>query len=76
MLSSIATAVLLVLPILWLAVHDWRVFVAAALASVLPLLLPLAVMATTGIPLRIGTVVVLAIAFGSSSTIPCTSESG
>lgn len=64
MLSSVATAVLLVLPILWLAVRDWRVFVAATLANVLPLLLPLAVMATTGIPLRIGTVVVLAIAFG------------
>jgi hypothetical protein len=64
MLSSIATAVLLVLPILWLAVPERRVFIAATLANVVPLLLPLAVMAMSGIPLRIGTVVVLAIAFG------------
>jgi hypothetical protein len=64
MAASIATAVLLVLPILWLAVRDRRVFVAATIANVLPLLLPLAVMAVTGISLRIGTVVVLAIAFG------------
>ena len=64
MLASIATAVLLVLPILWLAVPERRVFIAATLANVVPLLLPIAVMAVSGIPLRIGTVVVLAIAFG------------
>ena len=49
---------------LWLALRDRQLFVAAAVANVLPLMLPLAFMALTGIVLRIGTAVVLAIALG------------
>ena len=64
MLASLATAMVLVLPMLWLIIREQRMFIAATLANCVPLLLPLAVMAVTGMSLRIGTVVVLAIAFG------------
>jgi predicted RND superfamily exporter protein len=55
---------LIVLPLMWIALREWRLFIAAAVANVLPLALPLALMAATGITLRIGTAVVLAIALG------------
>ena len=55
---------LIVLPLMWLALRELRLFIAAALANLLPLALPLALMAATGITLRIGTSVVLAIALG------------
>jgi predicted RND superfamily exporter protein len=64
MLTSLATAMLIVLPLMWFALRDLRLFVAATIANVLPLLLPLAFMAATGIALRIGTAVVLALALG------------
>lgn len=64
MLVSMLTGFAVVLPMLWLALRERRLFIAAAVANVLPLLLPLAFMAATGIVLRIGTVVVLAIALG------------
>ena len=64
MLRSIGTALLVVLPILWIGVRKWRLFFAAAIANLVPLLLPLSFMAVTGIPIRIGTAVVLAIALG------------
>ncbi len=64
MLTSLATAMLIVGPLLWIALREWRLFFAASIANVLPLLLPLAFMAVTGITLRIGTAVVLAIALG------------
>lgn len=64
MLTGLFTAILLVLPILWLALRDRRLFIAAAVANMLPLLVPLAFMAATGLVLRIGTAVVLAIALG------------
>jgi len=64
MLVSLATAMLIVLPLMWLALREMRLFFAAALANLLPLALPLALMAVTGITLRIGTAVVLAIALG------------
>ena len=64
MLTSLATAMLIVLPLLWLARRDMRLFAAACAANMLPLMLPLAFMAATGISLRIGTVVVLALALG------------
>lgn len=64
MLTSLATAMLIVGPLLWLALRDVRLFTAAALANLLPLLLPLAFMTASGISLRIGTAVVLAIALG------------
>jgi predicted RND superfamily exporter protein len=64
MLVSLATAMLIVLPLMWFALKELRLFFAAALANLLPLVLPLALMAATGITLRIGTAVVLAIALG------------
>jgi hydrophobe/amphiphile efflux-3 (HAE3) family protein len=64
MLVSLATAMLIVLPLMWIALREFRLFIAAAVANVLPLALPLALMAATGITLRIGTAVVLAIALG------------
>jgi predicted RND superfamily exporter protein len=64
MLVSLATAMLFVLPLMWFALRESRLFVAATLANLLPLVLPLALMAVTGITLRIGTAVVLAIALG------------
>ena len=64
MLTSFATAIFIVMPLLWLALRERRLFIAASIANVLPLLLPLAFMAATGITLRIGTAVVLAIALG------------
>ena len=64
MLVSLATAMLIVLPLMWIALRELRLFIAAAVVNVLPLALPLALMAATGITLRIGTAVVLAIALG------------
>lgn len=64
MLRSLVTAVLVVLPILWLALPRWRMFLAMAIANLAPLLLPLSFMALVGIKLRIGTAVVMAIALG------------
>jgi hypothetical protein len=64
MVVSMVTGFAVVLPMLWLALRERRLFIAAAVANLLPLLLPLAFMAATGIVLRIGTVVVLAIALG------------
>jgi hydrophobe/amphiphile efflux-3 (HAE3) family protein len=64
MLISMTTALVVVLPMLWLVLRERRLFIAAAVANVLPLLLPLAFMAATGIVLRIGTAVVLAVALG------------
>lgn len=64
MLTSLATAMLIVLPLMWLALKEPRLFAAAAVTNLLPLVLPLAFMAATGITLRIGTAVVLAIALG------------
>jgi hydrophobe/amphiphile efflux-3 (HAE3) family protein len=64
MLVSLATAMLIVLPLMWIALRELRLFFAAAVANLLPLVLPLALMAATAITLRIGTAVVLAIALG------------
>jgi len=64
MLTSLITALFIVLPMLWLVLRERRLFIAAAFANTLPLLAPLAFMAATGTVLRIGTVVVLAVALG------------
>jgi predicted RND superfamily exporter protein len=64
MLTSLGTAMIIVLPLMWVALRDLRLFIAASLANLLPLLLPLAFMAAAGISLRIGTAVVLALALG------------
>ncbi len=64
MLISFATAMLIVIPILWIVMRELRLFVTAFVTNLLPLALPLAFMAAAGISLRIGTAVVLAIALG------------
>ncbi len=64
MLRSIASAMLIVLPLLWLALRKRRLFITAAMINIAPLAVPLAFMAATGIAFRIGTAVVLAIALG------------
>lgn len=64
MLTSLLTAMLIVLPLMWIALRELRMLVAATAANLLPLALPLAFMAAAGITLRIGTAVVLAIALG------------
>jgi len=64
MLISFFTAMLIVLPIMYLVLRNRRLFIAAAAANLLPLLIPLAYMAVSGTALRIGTVVVLAIIIG------------
>ena len=64
MLRSIASAMLIVLPLLWLALRERRLFITAAMINIAPLAVPLAFMAATGIAFRIGTAVVLAIALG------------
>jgi predicted RND superfamily exporter protein len=64
MLISFFTAMVIVLPIMFLVLRSRRLFVAAAAANLLPLLIPLAFMAATGTVLRIGTVVVLAVIIG------------
>ena len=64
MLISLITAVFIVMPLMWFALRQFRLFFAAAITNLLPLFLPLAFMAAAGITLRIGTSVVLAIALG------------
>ena len=64
MMRSLFTALLVVLPILFLASRNLRLFAAGAIANLVPLLIPLSFMAATGITVRIGTAVVLAIALG------------
>lgn len=64
MLISLFTAMLIVMPLMWLALRQTRLFVAAAVTNLLPLVLPLAFMAVADITLRVGTAVVLAIALG------------
>lgn len=64
MLTSLVVAIFVVLPMLWLVLRERRLFVAAAVANIMPLLVPLAFMAITGTVLRIGTVVVLAVTLG------------
>jgi hypothetical protein len=64
MLISLITAIFIVMPLMWIALRQFRLFFAAAITNLLPLFLPLAFMAAAGITLRIGTSVVLAIALG------------
>lgn len=64
MLTSLVTAMFIVMPLMWFALKQFRLFMAAAITNLLPLVLPLAFMAVAGITLRVGTAVVLAIALG------------
>lgn len=64
MLASFSTSCLLILPLLALALRRVRLVVVAVLPNVLPMLFALAFMSWTGISLRIGTAMILAIALG------------
>lgn len=62
MLAGFAVSALLLLPILALALRDGRLLLVAIVANLFPLLFALAFMAWTGIAVRIGTSMILAIA--------------
>lgn len=62
MLVSFVTSALLVLPILVFALRSWRQLLIAVPANMLPMLAALAAIGWTGITLRVGTALVLAIA--------------
>ena len=64
MLMSFATSMLLVLPILAFALGSVRLFVVSLIPNLLPMVFALAFSVWVGIPIRIGTAMVLAIAFG------------
>ncbi|MDX1741449.1 MAG: MMPL family transporter, partial [Rhodothermales bacterium] len=64
MLMSFATSMLLVLPILALALWSVRLFIVSLIPNLLPMVFALAFSVWVGIPIRIGTAMVLAIAFG------------
>jgi predicted RND superfamily exporter protein len=64
MLMSFATSMLLVLPILALALWSVRLFLVSLIPNLLPMVFALAFSVWVGIPIRIGTAMVLAIAFG------------
>lgn len=68
---SAITALALILPIMWLAIRDWRLLCAAVVPTVLPILAVVGFMGLTGITVRIGTAMMLAIALGlaASNTI-------
>jgi len=64
MMLSAVTALLLILPIMWFAIRDIRLFVAAILPTVFPVIAALGFMGLTGITVRIGTAMILAISLG------------
>ncbi len=64
MLMSFATSMLLVLPILAFALGSVRLFVVSLIPNLMPMVFALAFSVWVGIPIRIGTAMVLAIAFG------------
>jgi len=64
MLMSFGTSMLLVLPILAFALGSVRLFLISLVPNLLPMVFALAFSVWVGIPIRIGTAMVLAIAFG------------
>lgn len=64
MVRSFVTAVLIIVPIMFLVLKDRTLFVASVLPNIFPMVIALAFMAVTGITVRIGTAMILAIAFG------------
>jgi len=64
MLSSFITACILILPIMALLLRSIRLFFVSLLPNILPMIAALAFMAVTGISVRIGTAMILAIALG------------
>ncbi|WNC73462.1 MMPL family transporter [Thalassotalea psychrophila] len=64
MIITLCTAFVIIIPIIIVALKEKRLIIIAVLINFLPILIPLAYMAFTGIKVRIGTAVVLAIAIG------------
>lgn len=64
MLASLLTATAMIAPMLWLMFRRSRLFLAALFTNLLPVLAAIGFMAASGISLRIGTAVVLAVALG------------
>ena len=63
MLSAV-TALLVILPIMWFGIRDWKLFLAAIPPTVLPIAATLGFMGLAHITVRIGTAMILAIALG------------
>jgi hypothetical protein len=63
MLSAV-TALLVILPIMWFAIRDPRLFLAAIPPTILPVIATLGFMGLAHITVRIGTAMILAIALG------------
>jgi uncharacterized protein len=64
MMISAITALALILPIMWAAIRDRKLFLAAILPTVLPVLASLGFMGILHITVRIGTAMILAISLG------------
>ena len=67
MAASAITALALVLPIMWFAIRDRRLFLAGLLPTLLPVFATLGFMGLMHITIRIGTGMILAIALGLSA---------
>ncbi|WNC67497.1 MMPL family transporter [Thalassotalea nanhaiensis] len=64
MIITLCAAFIIIIPIIMVALKEKRLIIIAVIINFLPILIPLAFMAFTGIQVRIGTAVVLAIAIG------------
>ncbi|MDX1482369.1 MAG: MMPL family transporter, partial [Woeseiaceae bacterium] len=64
MLASLLTATAIIAPMLWLLFRRLRLFLAALMTNIVPVIAAIGFMAASGISLRIGTAVVLAVALG------------
>ncbi|HLY82459.1 MAG TPA: MMPL family transporter [Acidimicrobiales bacterium] len=64
MVKSVLLSLITILPIVAWALRSWRMFLAALIPSAAPLVGALAIMGVLGIPIRIGTAMILAIALG------------
>lgn len=64
MMVSAVTAMALILPIMWVAIRDRKLFLAAIIPTVLPVLATLGFMGLMHITVRIGTAMILAISLG------------
>ncbi|MCL9760301.1 RND family transporter [Frankia sp. AiPa1] len=64
MMLSAVTALALILPVMWFAIRDRRLFLAGIVPTVLPVFATLGFMGLTHITVRIGTAMILAIALG------------
>ncbi|WP_250279099.1 MMPL family transporter [Frankia sp. Cppng1_Ct_nod] len=64
MMLSAITALALILPIMWFAIRDAKLFLAGIVPTVLPVFATLGFMGLTHISVRIGTAMILAIALG------------